>query len=164
MRDFFIDLKEQAEKIFNYEKAKIVSLTENERASYRKQKTCYICDKKFSTNDEDKKYHKIRYFFNYSGRFREAAHVMSCKKYKILKEIPVVFHKGSTYVYYFIIKEIAKEFKGQFECLGENAEKYITFSIPIVKELVDGNSIIYKIKFIDSFKFMSNSLSNLVNS
>ena len=48
----------------------------------------------------------------------------------------------STYGYHFIIKELAKEFKGQFECLGENTEKYITFSIPTVKELGDGNSII----------------------
>ena len=31
-----------------------------------------------------------------------------------------------------MIKELAKEFKGQLECLGENIEKYIiTFSVPI---------------------------------
>ena len=27
------------------------------------------------------------------------------------KEIPIVFHDGSTYDYHFIIKEVAKEFK-----------------------------------------------------
>ena len=88
---------------------------------------------------------------------------MCSKKSKIPKEIPVIFLNGSTYDYHLIIKELAKEFKGQFECLGEHTEKYITFSIPIVKELGDGNSIIYKIKFIDSFRFVSTSLSNLVN-
>ena len=35
----------------------------------------------------------------------------------------------------FIIYELSKEFEGQFECLGENAEKYITFSVPVKKEL-----------------------------
>ena len=55
MRNFFIDLIEQTEKIINYEKAKIVSLTKYERPSYRKQKACYICDNKFSPNNEDKK-------------------------------------------------------------------------------------------------------------
>ena len=35
----------------------------------------------------------------------------------------------------FIIKELAKEFKGKFECLGENTEKYVSFSVPINKEL-----------------------------
>ena len=32
-------------------------------------------------------------------------------------EIPVVFHKGSNYDYHSIIKELASEFDGQFECL-----------------------------------------------
>ena len=43
--------------------------------------------------------------------------------YKTLKEIPAVFHNGSTYDYHFIIKEIAEEFKSQLECLGENTKK-----------------------------------------
>ena len=64
--------------------------------------------------------------------------------------------------YHFIIKEIAKEFEGQFECLRENTEKYITFSVPIKKELDNGKTITYKLKFIDSFRFMSTSLSNLL--
>ena len=38
--------------------------------------------------------------------------------------------------YHFIIKEVPKEFDGQFECLGENTEKYITFSVPIKKSLI----------------------------
>ena len=74
---------------------------------------------------------------------------------------PVVFQNGSTYGYHFIIKEVAKEFEGQFECLGENTEKSINFSVPNKKELDDGKSITYK--FIDSFRFMSSSLSNLVD-
>ena len=36
------------------------------------------------------------------------------------KEIAVVFHNGSNYDYPFIINELAKEFKGQFNCLGTN--------------------------------------------
>ena len=89
-------------------------------------------------------------------------------RYKIPKEIPVVFHNGSTYDYHFIVKTLAEEFEGEFECLGENTEKYITFSLPIKKEITkidkDGNdkimTISHKIKFIDSFRFMSRSLSN----
>ena len=46
-------------------------------------------------------------------------------------EIPVVFHSGSNYDYHFIIKELANEFKAQFEYLGENKEKYKTFTFPI---------------------------------
>ena len=72
-------------------------------------------------------------------------------------------HNGSKYDYHFIIKELAEESEGQFECFRENSEKYITFSVPIKKGLDNGQSITCKIKFIDSFRFMSSSLSNLVD-
>ena len=36
-----------------------------------------------------------------------------------------------------------------------------TFSVPIKKELDNGKSIKYKIKFINTFRFMSKSLSSL---
>ena len=66
---------------------------------------------------------------------------------------------------------MAGEFEGEFECLGENTEKYITFSVPIKKEITkkdkNGNGKITrlscKIKFIDSYRFMSTPLSNLVS-
>ena len=79
------------------------------------------------------------------------------------KKIPVVFRNGYTYDYHFIINQLGKEFKGQLECLGENTEKYITFSVPIKKELDNNKTITYKLKFIDSFRFMSTSLSSLVD-
>ena len=62
-----------------------------------------------------------------------------------------------------IINNLSKEFYGQLECLGENTEKYITFSVPVSKELDNGKTITYKLKFIDSFRFMSTSLSSLVD-
>ena len=75
-----------------------------------------------------------------------------------------MFHNGSTYDYHFIIKELVKEFEGNFECLGENTEKYITFSVPIKKKIEKKDlEKTYKIKFIDSFRFMSSSLSKLVD-
>ena len=85
-------------------------------------------------------------------------------------EIPAVFHNGSNYDYHFIIKELANEFEGQPECLGKNKEKYKTFIAPTKKEITkidkdDEESVVtisYKIKFIDSARFMGSSLSNLV--
>ena len=41
-------------------------------------------------------------------------------------------------------------------------EKYITFSVPI-KKCNDGKTITKRLMFIDSFRFMSASLSDLVN-
>ena len=47
--------------------------------------------------------------------------------------------------------------------MEENTEKYITFSVPIKKEIHNGKTVTYKLKIIDSFRFMSTSLSKLVN-
>ena len=55
-------------------------------------------------------------------------------RFNVPNKIPVVFHNGSNYDYYFIFKELAKEFEGQFECHGEITEKYKTLSIPIEKQ------------------------------
>ena len=81
-----------------------------------------------------------------------------------------MFHNGSTYDYHFIIKQLAEDFKDQFECLGENTEKYIPFSVPIKKEVAnDDNSkkkkrtITYKLKFINSYRFMQIKLLDLVD-
>ena len=124
--------------------------------------------KKFSTDENDKNefklYRKVRGHCHYTGKFRGAAHSICNLRYKTPKEIPIVFHNGSTYDYHFIINKLAKEFDGQLECLGENTEKYITFSVPISKELDNGKTITYKLTFIDSFRLMSISLSSFVDS
>ena len=95
--------------------------------------------KKFSTDENDKNefklYRKVRDPCHCTGKFRGAAHSICNLRYKTLKEIPVVFHNGFTYDYHFIINKLAKEFYGQLECLGENTEKYLAFSVPISKEL-----------------------------
>ena len=72
-------------------------------------------------------------------------------------------HNGSNYDYNLIIKELAKEFREQFECIGQNTEKYITFSVPIQQENANGKTMTYKISFINSVRFMENSLQILAD-
>ena len=136
----------------------MILLPIEEKIYHNEQEICYICKKKF-----DEKNYKVRDHCHYTGNIG-AAHNMWNLRYKIPKEIPVVFHNGSTYDYHFIIKELVKEFDGNFECLGENREKYITFSVPIKKKIENKDiEITYKIKFIDSYRFMAMSLSKLVD-
>ena len=96
--------------------------------------------KNFCTNENNKKEFrkmaKVRDYCHYTGKYRRAAHSNCNLNYKIPKEIPLVFHNGSTYDYHFIIKQLAREFKYYLECLGENTEKYITFPVPIKKCLI----------------------------
>ena len=42
-------------------------------------------------------------------------------------------------------------------------EKCNTFSVPVIKECDNDKTIAYKLRFIDSFRFMSTSLSELVD-
>ena len=107
----------------------MIPLTTEEKIYHNKQKICYICKKEFINNE--KKNYKVRDHCHYMGKYRGAAHNICHLRYKISKEIHIVFHNGSIYDYHFIIKELVKEFEGNFECLGENTEKYITFSVPI---------------------------------
>ena len=58
---------------------------------------------------------------------------------------------------------MAIEFKGNFDYLGENTEKYITFSAPIFKKNGNDKTIVFKLKFIDSCRFLSASLSRLID-
>ena len=162
LKKFCKDLREHATKIINYEKKDMIPLTKKEEENYNNQKVCYICKKGFDKSD--KKHHKVRDHCHYTGKYRRTAHNICNRRYKIPKEIPIVFHNGSTYDYHFIIKELVKEFEGNLECLGENTEKYITFSVPIKKEIENKDiEITYKIKFIDSFRFMATPLSKLVD-
>ena len=94
------------------------------------KKSCYIC-KGFNIDNKDEKYQKARDHCHYTRKNRGAAHEICNLRYKTPKEILVVLHNGSKYDYHFIIKKLAEEFEEQFECLGENTEKYITFSVPI---------------------------------
>ena len=160
IKKFCNDLKEIGTEIINFEQKEMIPLTFKEIKSYEKQKVCHICKKEFC-DDKNKK--KVRDHCHYTGKYREAAHNECNLRYKVYKKIPLVFHNGSTYNYHFLIKKLAREFEGKFECLGENTEKYITFSVPLKKENDNDKKIIYKLKFIDSYRFMSTSLSNLAD-
>ena len=104
----------------------------------------------------------------YTGKYRGAAHSICNLKFNVPNELPVVFHESSNYDYHFIIKELANDFEGKLERLGENTKKYNTFSILIEKEVTkiktgDNESVVtisYKIKFIDSATFMATSLKS----
>ena len=113
-------------KVINYEEKDMIQLTNEETKSYEEQNVCHICKKEFISDKNDKNsfklYHKVRDYCHYTGKFRVAAHSICNLKEKTPKEIPVVIHNGSTYDNHFIIKQLAEESEGQFQCSGENTE------------------------------------------
>ena len=104
-------------KIISLKKNKMKLLTKEQQEPYENVKMYYICH------------------CYYSVEYRGVAHSICNLKYSVPKKILIVFHNGSNSDCYFIIKELAEEFKKQFTCLGENTEKYITFTAPTEKKL-----------------------------
>ena len=45
VKNFYLDLREHATKIINYEKKEIIPLTKREEKKHKKQKVCHICKK-----------------------------------------------------------------------------------------------------------------------
>ena len=52
----------------------MIPLTKEEKRSHRTSRRCYICKKKFSIDDNNKTYHKVRDHCYYTGKYRGAAH------------------------------------------------------------------------------------------
>ena len=94
----------------------MIPLTDNENKYYEDQKECYICNKKFCYDKNQKSkfklYKKVRDHCHFTEKFRGAARSICNLNYKVPKEIHVIIHNGSTYDYHFIIKQLAESLKG----------------------------------------------------
>ena len=101
VKKFSKDLREHVSKIINYEKKKMIPLTTEKKIYHDKQKICYICKKEFNNND--KKNYKVRDHCHYTGKYRGAAHNICNLRYKVPKEIPMVFHNDSIFFFSIFI-------------------------------------------------------------
>ena len=135
-------------------------LTHAEQKSFQKAKTCHICKKEL-LDDRDRDH------CHFTGQYRGAAHKscnLKCKKPMVL---PVIFHNLQGYDAHLFIKQLAC-LPGELNCIPSTEERYISFSKKIkvdeYKNKITGEivPIYFKIRFIDSFKFLQTSLANLV--
>ena len=152
-------------EIIDYKKRDIIQLTQEEINFYKEQEICHICEDEFGEDEDDKDYinrKKFKDHCHYTGKIRGAAHSKCNLNYKVQKEIPLKTHNGGCDTH-FIMNQLAIEFNGEINCIGDNMEKYIAFSVPIKKELNNGETVTYKLKFIDSYRFMDSSLLDLVD-
>ena len=136
MKKFCDSLRRHALKIINFKKKKMKLLTKGI------QESGYIGKEKSENKYvKDEKYRNVSDRCHYTGEYRGAAHSICNLKYSVPKKIPVVFHNGSNYDYHFIIIVLAEKIKKQFTCLGENAEKDITVTVPTEKEFTRTDKI-----------------------
>ena len=147
------------------------NLSDYELMTYDIAKYCHICKKVFG---KKKKHIKVRDYDHYTGKYRGAAHLICNLRYSTQVDIPVFFHNGTNYDFNLIINELAKEFRSEMRCIPLNTNKYMSFSIPINKEIKEQKEeneqkeankkvITYNLKFVDSAKHMNSALSTLVD-
>ena len=144
----------------------------------RQQLQCWICEGEFNDIPDEKGYKKIKKVWDhchFTGRYRGAAHHLCNLWYSKPKFIPVIFHNLSGYDSHLFIKNLGFT-EGDIDCIPNNDEKYISFSKEVTvgsypKKAINEEGYTYykqvskkhKIRFIDSFKFMSTSLNSLVS-
>ena len=119
----------------------MMPLTHKGNNLYNEQNICHICEEKLCTDKDDKDYtnrKKIKDHYHCTGKITGTAHSVCNLKYKVPKEIPIIIHNAS-YDTHFMLNQLAIEFKGELNCIGDNMEKYITFSVPIKKEVINNN-------------------------
>ena len=63
-------------------KKRMITPIYKKKKSHEKQKVCYICKNDPSTDDGNKKYHKVIDHCHYPGKYREAVHNICNLRYK----------------------------------------------------------------------------------
>ena len=138
MEKFSLEIGNIFIKSINYKQKAMTPLTDDEKMLHQNQKVCFICEKEFRVDKNNKKEYKlkckVRDHCQFTGKYRGAAHSECNLRYKVPKVFEVVFHNGSSYDNHFVIKQLAKGFNGYFGCIEENTEKYISFYISVFKE------------------------------
>lgn len=120
------------------------------KAKFDAASNCEICHISFSTPGVKKNPHHD----HLTGEFRYSLCDGCNLKLKLPKFIPIYFHNLSGYDGHFLVKKLTLD-DGSIEVLAKSSENYISFS-----KIFRGCQI--SARFLDSFRFLSTSLSKLV--
>ena len=140
-----------------------LKMTEEDNISFKEAKTCAKCNLIFS---KDKK--KVRDHNHFNGQYRQAL----CSSCNIQLQIqrytlPIIFHNFKNYDCHMITyKALGKMNDWKLKIVAATSDKYLTMQaqVDVGKSLVSNKTLHYNLKFIDSYQFLSASLSDLTKS
>ena len=158
MNDMLAEVKYCRNVVYNHF-SKDLKMTREDEESFQRAEECHICKKPYDESDK-----RVRDHCHVTGKYRGSAHEGCNLNFKLTNKIPVVFHNLKGYDSHFIMQEIGniakknvyfdqkkkKYYNMSINVIPCNMEKYLAFML--------GRNLV----FIDSFQFMSSSLSNLV--
>ena len=157
MNDMLAEV-EYCQKVETKHFNKPMKMTDEDKESFEKAEECHICKKPYGAGDK-----RVRDHCHVTGKYRGSAHEKCNLFFYLTDKIPVVFHNLKGYDSHFIMQEIGniakknvyfdekknKYYNMNINVIPCNMEKYLAFML--------GENLV----FIDSFQFMSSSLSNL---
>ena len=76
----------------------MIPLTKKENKSYKEQKICHICEKKFCMDKDDGNYKnrkKVKDHCHYTEKFRGADRSKCNLNFKVPKDVPIIIHNAS---------------------------------------------------------------------
>lgn len=127
------------------------TLTNDQLKNFENAIICHICE-----NSIENEMEKVIDHCHLTGEYRGAAHSICNLNFKIPKFIPIFFHNLSNYDAHLFVRELGLN-EEKIDVIAQNKEKYISFSKTVI---VDAENR-FKLRFLDSFRFMSSSLQNL---
>ena len=148
--------------IYNKPEAKQIYERED-KINQANSHVCHVCGKEFTSNFNP----KVANFEYFTGEYLGASH-KSCKNTKP-NFIPIFFHNLAGYDSHLFITKLANNFKGErVDVIPTNEQKYITFTkssqVGIYKDKEGKeHNIYFKLRFVDSLKFMNTGLETLAN-
>lgn len=158
--DWFVqelnDIATQVDSILNKEIP--MNMTSEDEAIFITSEKCIICGKKFLETEV-----RVRDHSHLTGKFRGAAHADCNLNYKEPRYVPIVFHNLSNYDAHFIVKQFAANIPGDITIIPRNDQLYISFTKTVKSVHSASYKNFIKLRFIDSFRFMSSSLDYLAS-
>jgi len=144
--EHMVDIGKNINKIYQTN-VPMNKLTKREEKHFQKSKFCEKCLKNLKKNNLI----KVRDHCHFTGKYRQCLCLQCNFMITTPSFVPIFFHNLS-YDSHFIIRNLAYDNK-EIHVIPNSSEKYISFS----KEI----AFRFCIKFVDTFRFMSDSLSNL---
>ncbi|KAB0790736.1 hypothetical protein PPYR_15666 [Photinus pyralis] len=134
-------------------------LTIEEQRKYDSATICWICEKTFLDGDV-----RVLDHCHWSGVMRGISHSTCNLQLQNPNFVPVFFHNLTGYDAHMFVKCLALE-NENIDVIATNKEKYVSFTKHIsVDQIVENGvpkNVIWRIRFVDSFRFLGSSLNVL---
>ena len=121
-------------------------MTEKDEKFFKNSNICRFCEKNIESD-------KVRDLCHLTGKYRQPAHTISNSNVKQKDSIfiPFIFHSFSNYDCHLFFKKLVdkKKDKVKFKYIHKTNEEYISVNNGCIR-------------FVDSYRFSSNSLNSLV--